>query len=327
MIELITGKPGSGKTYLAVQRLLDLEVGKYVVYTNIAGLDASAFREPEMVRKIPEDFREWATKSAQIEWSDAVKEKFGRPMLIVIDEAQMEFASRNPELLGWLSWHRHLGQDIWLICQHSKMLHSDYVNLAEYEVRSVKSQVLNMLVYQYRMGGETFKTIRRRRDPKVFRCYRSFDQSEASKVGFRLLWWAAGLMVVAIGGFCLVQYGFFSKGGPPVGGSAVAPARVKVAPVSSVGSRDGDVWERVSYAGVLGDSVLVQVVGDGRVCDLGQVVREKYGVIEAGSRSCTVVTKHGKRVVRRVPLEIPGDEAGEMRRTAPKNAAEKKRAQ
>ena len=114
MIELITGKPGSGKTYLAVMRLLEVPVGKYVIYTNIKGLKPEKFAEPSMVKTIPEEDASWFTKEKQVEWSEAVREKYGRPMLVVIDEAQMIFGEKNQGYKGWLSWHRHLGQDIWL---------------------------------------------------------------------------------------------------------------------------------------------------------------------------------------------------------------------
>ena len=200
MIELITGKPGSGKTYLAVMRMTALPAGKYVVFHNIAGLKPECFPEPAMMKEIPAGSLEnWVTRASQEQFAEAVKEKYGRPMLVVIDEAQMLFGERNEQRKSWLSWHRHLGQDVWLIAQHYRMIHSDYYNLCEYEIRALKSLLVNMLIYQYRTGGEAFKTMRKRKDPKVYAAYRSFDASEAQKPAFHLVYWIVGLMVVAIG--------------------------------------------------------------------------------------------------------------------------------
>lgn len=324
MIELITGKPGSGKTYLAVQRLLELPVGKYVIWHNIAGLKPEVFPEPHMIKEIPADLKAWGTKENQIEYADACKEKYGRPMLVVIDEAQMVFGEKNADLKAWLSWHRHLGQDIWLIAQHAKMLHQDYVVLAEYEVRAVKSMILNMLVYQFRVGGETFKTARRRKDTRVFQAYRSFDHGEVSKRGFNLLYWSIALGVLALGGFAWVQYGFFSKAEVAVSsvGKGLRGDVLRRDEVVSKGRavEAVDIWEELSYAGVVGNKVLIQRVKGGKLLDLGDVIGMKYGLVRAGTRSALVVTEQGQRELRRKPLIVEsepissGEAAPELRR-------------
>lgn len=331
MIEVITGKPGSGKTYLAVQRMMELPLGKYVIWHNIDGLNAEAFPEPSVVRSIPSDLRSWCQKSNQIEWAEACREKYGRPMLVVIDEAQMTFADKNDGLKGWLSWHRHLGQDIWLICQHSRMLHQDYFNLAEYEIRAVKSLVLNMLVYQYRMGGETFKTIRRRRDRKVFAAYRSFDQTEASKPSFKLVYWGVGLIVLCVGGFFLLQKSFADNAKvyedkKPPGQTKGSGSRDRAYHQSAAVDKPVDLWETISYSGVVGNRVLVQKLDSGFLTDLGEAVREKYALVEASGRSCVVVTANGRRTVRKLPLLVGKDEALESGGTAPRSKRKRENA-
>lgn len=316
MIELITGKPGSGKTYLAVQRMLELPVGKYVIWSNIAGLNVDSFPEPSMFKQIPDDIRHWCQKETQIEYAEACREKYGRPMLVVIDEAQMVFSEKDSGLKGWLSWHRHLGQDIWLIAQHNRMLHQDYVNLAEYEIRALKSSLLNMLVYQYRMGGEAFKTMRRRRDRRVFEAYRSFDQSEVAKASFKLYYWGLAALILVIlsvlffnNRFAAATVGVDRNREKLVGpGSSekvksVSPAGVKMAaPVV-------DKWETLSFAGVLGNKVLVQC-SKGLV-DLGDAVEAKYLMLEASSSGCIVWSEGKKRVLRRTDKGRQADEAKE----------------
>lgn len=306
MIELITGKPGSGKTYLAVQRLLELPVGKYVIWHNIAGLKPEVFPEPHMIKEIPEDVRGWCSKENQIRYAEACREKYGRPMLVVIDEAQMVFGEKDVGLKGWLSWHRHIGQDIWLVAQHAKMIHQDYQVLVEYEVRAVRSVVLNMLVYQYRIGGETFKTARLRREARVFRAYRSFDQGEVSKPGFRMIIWLGVLLVLAVGGFVWLEYGIWGKAEV-----ASVPKKEKVRQVM-VGQHGApgvlDVWDSVSFAGVIGAKVLVQSVAGGRLQDLGEVLGERYLVVDASCTRAVVQTASGRHTVRKRSLDGVGTE-------------------
>lgn len=325
MIELITGKPGSGKTYMAVQRLMELPLGKYVIWHNIAGLRSEAFPEPSLVKMIPDDVKAWCAKENQIEYAEACKEKYGRPMLVVIDEAQMVFGEKDAGLKGWLSWHRHLGQDIWLIAQHSKMIHTDYVVLAEYEIRAVRSMVLNMLVYQYRIGGETFKTLRRRRDKRVFAAYRSFDQGEVSKPAFKLVYWAVALLLMAVGGFGVLQYGYFGKGAEASQVPVVERVRKgRAVDVVKEVPKPVDVWEELSFAGVVGSKVLVQEKS-GVLVDLGDVVRKKYMVVNAGARWVDVMTEEGRKTIRKRPVLL--DNLGDSERggTVPGSDSQRQR--
>lgn len=327
MIELITGKPGAGKTYLAVMRLLELPVGKYVVYTNIDGLRADAFPEPNMVKRIESDIPSWCTKANMTKWSEGVQSKYGRNMLIVIDEAQMWFGERNQELKGWLSWHRHLGQDIWLIAQHSRMIHLDYVNLCEYEIRAMKNTIFNMFLYQYRIGGESYRTVRKKTDQKVFGAYKSFDLREEKKKGSNLVYYAIGFGVLGLTLFIGGVKWFSSKANAsvpvPLRGVERVKERERVHKKESL-AVVVDPWETISYAGVMGNVVLVQRMDGGGLCDLGQVVNERYGVVRSNGKMCEVVTGKGvKRVIHRKSIRVEGDAAEERRRTAPPNEAKR----
>jgi len=318
MIEIITGKPGSGKTYLAVSRMLELPVGKYVIWHNIKGLKPESFPEPAMVKCIPDDVVTWCGKANQIEWADACQEKYGRPMLVVIDEAQMIFADRNKDLKGWLSWHRHLGQDIWLIAQHSRMLHQDYFNLAEYEVRAVRSLLLNFLVYQYRMGGEAFKTVRKSRDKKVFAAYQSFDQTEVAKKSFRLVYWVGAFVLMAVLAFWGLMH-WFSAGAASASERKSPAVSARGSSRSASASAPGpglkpdlppDPWKEVSYQGAMGTKVFVSY--QGHLMDLGDAVEEPYHIEKVSTSSCVVLTRKGRHTIRKKPVtssdlpEVPG---------------------
>ena len=147
---MYTGKPGSGKSYRVVYQLLR-DSGRYYVFHNIAGLREAMIEDGQYIQRW-DDIPQFFSKTKQEEICKWVKEKYNRSTLIVIDEAQCWFGERNAEYRAWLSWHRHLGQDIWLVCQHYKMLHSDYYNLADYECRGKRGIATGQFVYQYSVG-------------------------------------------------------------------------------------------------------------------------------------------------------------------------------
>lgn len=308
MIEVITGKPGSGKTYLAVLRLMELEKGKYVVFHNIDGLKHEKMPEPEHYRYVPpDDLPQFITRAKQEEYATAVREKYDRAMLVVVDEAQMYFAERNDARKGWLSWHRHLGQDVILICQHYKMIHGDYYNLAEYEIRALKSLLLNQMVYQYRVGGETFKTMRKGKKASVYAAYQSFQGGEVAKRGFKMLYWLGGGVLLVVVLWLLLMRTLGGKVEAATEKKEVKSAKGVSATVKKVDEKKkSDPWEGCSYQGVMGGRVLVSY--EGALLELSEVVGQKYLLVDAGARGCQVMTVDQKyHVVRRRAQERGAD--------------------
>jgi len=306
LIELITGKPGSGKTFLAVQRMLEIEPGQRVIYHNVRGLKPEAFSEPSFVRSIPvEETEKFLTKEYQEEISQAIKEKYNRSMLVVIDEAHEYFGEKTISRNNWMAWHRHLGQDVWLITQDAKRIHICYSVLAEYEIRAIKSVFHKGLMYQYRVGGETFKTMRKKKDPRIFDAYESFQVQEVAKPKFHLAYWCAGGIVLAAALFYLLHNSF--GGAKPVQAASVrAPVRRPV-DGQKVEPPKGK-WESISYRGRMGDRISVEY--EGRLCELSEVVGEKYAIIEAGRVRCTVVTGKGERTIERGRTVAVGGNGG-----------------
>lgn len=119
-IRLVTATPGSGKTCLVVQWLLDeIDKGFYKeFYTNINNLRIMG------VKKLP-DNADWRTLNPN-------QSKDEPPKLVIIDEAQYfkafmkENRSADNGIGKDLSTHRHYGIDIWFITQSTKLL-NDYV--------------------------------------------------------------------------------------------------------------------------------------------------------------------------------------------------------
>lgn len=296
-IVVYTGKPGSGKSYRVVHELLRDE-GRYYVFHNIDGLKEVLIEDGRYI----EDWRAidgFLTKAKQESLSAAVRERYGRSMLVIVDEAQMVMADKNSEIKGWLSWHRHLGQDIKIICQHYKMISPDLYNLADYEIRGKRGFVTSQFVYQWCVNGEVFKTDRIKRSDATFAAYRSFVGQEVTKGRSKLLALAAGCCVVAM------AMGIYTIGwGLP---TTFQNEKKRVANNTSSRSPDGVMQKKkdivkketssevtllqklqsYSYAGCVGGDVLLQSTSDLSLTRLSEVAN--YRLLEANRNGARIM--------------------------------------
>lgn len=168
MITLITGIPGSGKSYFSVYKIYkhflepylkeepkqekkglfsflkpknnENNSNKYdVCYTNIGGFN---FDISDKIK--PFDFKAFyevisilhkmkvVDDATDDELISKLKEYGYYKALIVIDEAHNYFNKKNDDVLLWLlTYHRHLFIDIDLITQNVKLISSDYSCLAQ----------------------------------------------------------------------------------------------------------------------------------------------------------------------------------------------------
>lgn len=303
-IVVYTGKPGSGKTYRVVSELLADE-GRYYVFHNIDGLKESLIESGKYIQSWT-GIDGFFTKRKQEEISDWARKEYDRAVLVIIDECQVVLGDRNAEIKAWLSWHRHLGQDIKLICQHYKMIQGDYYNLADYEIRGKRGYITKQFVYQWTVNGEAFKTDRLKKSKAVFAAYRSFVGSEVNKGGSKILLFALGVAVFAIvSGVYVIGWGlptaFEAAGGKKVSrpdarmvgkeknGSVQVPVK-PAKPPDVVGDRLA--W--VSYAGIIGHRVTVQDIMSLSYYPLDDIC--SYKVLSADGRSATVFIK-GKGII------------------------------
>jgi zona occludens toxin len=193
-IRIIDGVPGTGKTYYAVKHLLD----KYFDYdksiedyvpkkpvTLISNIDDLALdhislkEEMNAAGGVVEFFKE--------EYQEQYRHKFESQIVYVIDEAQKLFRKGDRALtpiFGYFEYHRHFGQDIYLITQNSRKIATDIVDLVEYVVRAtprIRSMV-GELKYRWISDGERLKTEAFKPDQRVFNCYKSMDAAESEKI-------------------------------------------------------------------------------------------------------------------------------------------------
>lgn len=287
-----TGVPGSGKSYRVVYELLRKgAANKYYVLHNIDGLRAELFERPDLVKDwrlvFSEGVGEWVTKGGFARLAQECKERFERPLLLIFDEAQMIFDMPNKQFKEALSWHRHEGIDIWLICQHASMINPQYRKLCDYEVQAKKCFAVPHFIYRYKVQGVSFRTEKLKKDAAVFACFNSFNVAEANKGGSRLLVGLPVLLGVGALLFIWVLYKTPATFAAVVGNKLDSAGVVKVDSVKikkAVHGTDGDragqvrkAADRLIIASRFGDKV--SVWNDGRIVSLG-VLRGAYRILE-----------------------------------------------
>ena len=180
MITLYSGIPGSGKTYKMVAEL-SRQKDKYYVVHNIDGLQDGYLGEYGVnFLKYCEDHKidivEFFSKEYQIEFTKAVLEKYNRPVLAIIDEAHEWFSINSKNLKMWLSYHRHLNQDIWLVAHRSTNIPAMYRSFIEVEYRAKSGSFLNIPYYFFYnriLGGQQSGYVKERKSQKIFEIYKS----------------------------------------------------------------------------------------------------------------------------------------------------------
>lgn len=199
MITGFTGTPGSGKTYDAVQKILDNLRKLRVVYTNIRGMDSPECIEMiKMVTGLSDcglarylNFLE--PKQESDFWNHVEPGS-----LIVLDEVQNIFNARewqskkNVAFNAWASTHRHHGFDLVLISQSIMRIDTAVRALVEWTYVYRKVNFFGSLVKKkytcYAYGGEDVsgpplsKAVRTY-NPLIFLCYKSYVAADIKEQG------------------------------------------------------------------------------------------------------------------------------------------------
>lgn len=201
-IRLYSGLPGSGKTYRIVYDLMygDL-LKKYYIFCNIPELKI----ENPMLKKYGENtdienYNEIFTLQYQKEISDEVKQKYNKNILWIIDECdKIGFGTeKNAKIKEWLSMHRHMGQDIYLISQNRFNINKELANLIEVEIQGKKGFIFNAFIYSWLSNGERFALDRLPKKKEVYKSYRSFHVKEIKKKKSKIWIYALILGVITI---------------------------------------------------------------------------------------------------------------------------------
>ena len=199
MIIGFAGTPGSGKTYEAVQKILDNLVMGRTVYTNIDGL-----ADPECLEMIKTccGLSDLAI-TRQLHFLEQTQlEDFWMHIepgcLVVLDEVQKIFSSRewqttkNNQFASWASTHRHNGFDVVLITQKVERIDSAVRSLLEWTYVFRKVNFFGSAVQKkylcYAYGGDDtegppLKKSVRSYDSTVFLCYKSYVAKDVKELG------------------------------------------------------------------------------------------------------------------------------------------------
>lgn len=153
MIEYDLGVPGSGKTYKAVfslysnfgkdKKLRDLRFLHDDIdfaYTNINELKEDSF-EIGTIKKLDFDvfyenlvtlYAHYKDKKNDSELAEYAKNFDLYRCLIIIDECHNYLDKNDKVLIWWLSYHRHLHHQIYLITQNLSLVYTKYKSFSEF---------------------------------------------------------------------------------------------------------------------------------------------------------------------------------------------------
>lgn len=197
MILCYEGTPGSGKTYDAVNKVVqNLKLGR-VVYSNIEGFDMPDCREHIKIRTGLDDY-ELAKRLIFFRNNEMLKaHETAKPgSLLVYDEVHKLFSNRewqtatNKAFAEWASTHRHGGYDVVLITQNLEKVDSHVRGLVEFTYRYRKNNYFGRLFenryFCYAYSEDSTKVIGRRQgkyNSSIFPCYKSYSSKDIKELG------------------------------------------------------------------------------------------------------------------------------------------------
>lgn len=211
MITLYSGTLGSGKSYKMVAELSRCK-DDYFVMHNIDHLQEGYLKEfgfnwVEYCKENNLEISDFFSKECQLDLSKQIFEKYKRPCLIIIDEAHEWFDHHVKTFKMWLSYSRHLDQEIWLVAHKSTNIPAIYRSFVGVEYRAKSSMFLNLpwwFFYNRILSGERAGYTFERKSQKIFDLYKSKEIHSKKKEKKSLM--LPILIAVIILGICLFAY-------------------------------------------------------------------------------------------------------------------------
>ena len=221
-LRIITGVPGAGKTFYAVNHLAKnycKMVGdtyelknKYKIVTNIEGLLLDSVDLNAAIEKAgsPEKF-------FSIEVQKKVTEKYHKEkksLVYFIDESQQYFHRRfyDRDVFSFFETHRHYGLDIYLVTQNVNLLAKDLVSLAEYEVRAIpRTLSIGGFNYLKKSNKEIIGRSFLSKNKKIFAMYKSMTGNETEKIRTPYLKYIIPFVLLLLLGSYLLSKSFFGR--------------------------------------------------------------------------------------------------------------------
>lgn len=223
MITFLTGVPGSGKTYKAVLSIFnnfsdspnakkDMKKEYLFCYTNINELkfgnlhDTFPLDVDDLKVKLAQLHKLYKAKATDDELIEECTKLNLYKCLFVIDEAHNIFDNNDVVLIWWLSYHRHLYHDIFLITQNLSLIFTKYKSFSEYFFKAKSTTIsLNRNTFKYDVYINSRMAMNSRSHteklPKleeVFNLYHSGDSVKASNVLLKFYFFAFIMLVVSV---------------------------------------------------------------------------------------------------------------------------------
>jgi len=216
-MDIVTGKPGAGKTLLAVKMIVDEyfywhkknkefyrndKNKKYVIFTNIVGFKLPHKNLDEIFEDIP--FDQFFSYDYQVK----IHEKYPH-ILYIIDEVHDFIPPRynNIQVMKYFSKHRQLGDRVYLITQDTELTYKKLVKLCELEYRAVPKtfKLPGTYTYNLKAKGMIVKRKMFREDKRLYKLYKSFSNDNMIQ-HFNPLKIIIPLLII---GFLICGYFFF----------------------------------------------------------------------------------------------------------------------
>jgi zona occludens toxin len=135
--------------------------------------------------------------------------------LFIIDEAHNFFDAKNDVLVWWLSYHRHLHQDIILITQNLALIYRKYLTFGEFFYRAVPSSLRlrgGVFTYHQFVNYKLYKTshtdtIKVKFNKAVYDLYGSGANTQGKKVILKFIIIGFVLFLIVVIFFKFISFG------------------------------------------------------------------------------------------------------------------------
>ena len=214
MLTLLTGTPGSGKTLLAIDKIIKINSNEAkefehieYIYNNISGfkfekyIDSKIKNEKLEFNKLYVHLSMLYKMFLQYESNDKLddilqnycKEVNILNAYFIIDEAHNYFDNQDKVKNWWFTYHRHLNHEILLLTQNKSLINTQYRNIPELFIKAqprskaISKNTLRYFNYtDYRML-QKFSTTEIKINDTYFDLYTSGNVSNQKLVGKKLI--------------------------------------------------------------------------------------------------------------------------------------------
>ena len=211
MFRIITGNPGSGKSFYGVNYLFKFIQFDPIYKSLILDKDVLLITNIENIQVTHVSFQKWfdAGMLNYEKCKEYMLERNFKRAIMIVDESQNYFNGlKEQEIFYFFEMHRHIGMDIFLICHSVPDMPKRLIGLCEYIIEAVV-RTKTLVGFQYNMLDKTTgKVMQRsvlRADQRVFSVYKSFEIDENSdakpkKILRNKIILYAALLVILFGG-------------------------------------------------------------------------------------------------------------------------------